>query len=425
MSFDAGAGNRSLLKRQNRAAVLRGILAFGPLSRRALCRKTGLTASTITYIVGELIAAGLVRELGTVEAEAGPARVGRREVMIDLDPLGGVVLGGHIGMQRVVLAVGDLRAGILSQIRFPTEAERGPAAVIARIAAEIPGLLARAGIGPERILGIGMGIVGAVEPQSGVLGFSPELDWQGTRLRDMLQEATGLPTVADSGRRGMALAEMMFGLGQGVRDFMMVHVGSTIVAGIVSDQRLYRGAAGSGGSIGHLALAGLDGRCHCGRIGCLDTVASERSMEQRALDLARQAPDSALARAMQDEAQPLPRHRLYAAVGAGDTLAVQILDDAARHLGAAIANVLSVLDLELVLVGGEVTAVYPGYVETVRAVVQKCSFRASAGGTRVLPSAFGLDARMYGGLALALHDFFYAPTLTLPSIEDRRGAAAG
>jgi predicted NBD/HSP70 family sugar kinase len=425
MSFDVGAGNRWLLKRQNRAAVLRGILGFGPLSRRALCRRTGLTASTITHIVGELIAAGLVRELGTVDAESAPARAGRREVMIDLDPLGGVVLGGHIGMQRVVLAVGDLRAGILSRLRFPTDAQQGPVAVIERIAAAIPDLLAQSGATPDRLLGIGMGIVGPVEPQGGVLRYSPELAWRDVPLRDLLQEATGLRTVVDSGRRGMALAEMMFGLGQGVRDFMAVHVGSTIVAGIVADQRLYRGAAGSGGSLGHLALPGVEERCHCGRIGCLDTVASEMGIERRALDLARQAPSSALARAMQDETEALPRHRLYAAVRAGDAQAATILDEGARRLGEAIANVLSILDLELVVVGGEITVVYPAFVDVVRETVQACAYRASGDGPRVLPSAFGLDARMYGGLALSLHDFFYAPTLTLPASDSRRGAAAG
>ena len=118
MSFALVGGNGALLKRQNRAAVLRGILGFGPLSRRALTRKTGLTASTITNIVGELIAAGLVHELGAVDGD-GPARAGRREVMIDLDPLGGVVIGGHIGVQRVILAVGDLRAGISQPCPLP------------------------------------------------------------------------------------------------------------------------------------------------------------------------------------------------------------------------------------------------------------------------------------------------------------------
>src|SRR5688500_11628336 len=115
MSFAVVGSNASLLKRQNRAAVLRGILGSGPLSRRALCRKTGLTASTITHIVGELIAAGLVRELGAADPRSGPVRVGRREVMIDLDPLGGVGVRGSVGRQRTALAVGELRAGVIKR----------------------------------------------------------------------------------------------------------------------------------------------------------------------------------------------------------------------------------------------------------------------------------------------------------------------
>ena len=259
MSFTAVGSNAPLLKRQNRTAVLRGVLSAGPLSRRALCRKTGLTASTITQIVGELIAAGLIRELGVAEPGDGPARVGRREVLIDLEPLGGVVVGGHIGLQRTVLGVGDLRGGLVSSVRFSTQAEQGPSSVVQRIAAEVPGLLERAGVGPERILGLGIGIVGPVDVGQGTPSSSPELGWRDVPLRSLLQDAIGLPTVVDSGRRGMALAEMMFGIGQGVPNFMLVHVGSTIVAGIVSDQQLYRGAHGDGGSIGHLAIAGVTG----------------------------------------------------------------------------------------------------------------------------------------------------------------------
>src|SRR4051812_19186979 len=249
MSFALAGSNAAVVKRQNRAAVLRGILGAGPLSRRALCRQTGLTASTITHIVGELIVAGLVRELGSVEANQGPVRVGRREVMIDLEPLGGVVIGGHIGMQRTVLAVGDLRANIVRWNRFPTQPELGPASLVRRVAAEMGPLLEQAGVDAERVLGLGIGVVGPVDNTTGLLSTSHELGWRDVPLQALLHEATGLPTVVDSGRRGMALAEMMFGKAQGVRDFMLVNVGSTIVAGIVTNHQLYRGATGGGGSI--------------------------------------------------------------------------------------------------------------------------------------------------------------------------------
>lgn len=415
MSFAAIGSNAPLLKRQNRAAVLRGVLVDGPLSRRALCRKTGLTASTITYIVGELIGAGLIRELGAVEPGEGPARVGRREVLIDLEPLGGVVIGGHIGVQRTVLAVGDLRAGMVSSARFATQAEQGPASVVRRIAAQIPSLLGQASVDRERVLGIGMGIVGPVDVGVGMLSSSPELGWRDVPLQALLQDATGLPTIVDSGRRGMALAEMMFGVAQGVRDFMLVHIGSTIVAGIVADQQLHRGATGDGGSIGHLTMTGADRRCRCGRIGCLDTLASEAAIEERAWEVAWQEPGSALALAMAAESDRLPRQRLYAVAQDGDSAAVQILLDAARWLGEGIANLMSVLDSHLVLIGGEVTVACPAFVDTIRSVVETRAYRSAEGVTEVLPSAFGADLRLFGGLALALHDLFYAPTLTLPA----------
>jgi hypothetical protein len=177
MRFTVLGGNAPLLKRQNRAAVLQAIVSYGPISRRALRDATGLTASTITNIVGELIANRMVREIGVSEPTVSPSQAGRREVMVDL------------------------------------------------------------------------------------------------------------PIVVDSGRRGMALAEMMFGLGQNVRDFAHVHVASTVVAGLVLDQRLHRGATGTAGSLGHTTVAGERTPCACGKIGCLDTIASEVAMERRAAEL--------------------------------------------------------------------------------------------------------------------------------------------
>jgi predicted NBD/HSP70 family sugar kinase len=340
--------------------------------------------------------------------------------MIDLEPLGGVVVGGHIGVQRTVLAVGDLRAGA----RFATQAEHGPASVVRRIAAEIPALLERAGVGSARVLGLGMGVLGPVDVGTGILSTSPELGWRDVPLRMLLQDATGLETVVDSGRRGMALAEMMFGVGQHVRDFILVHVGSTIVAGIVADQQIYRGATGDGGSLGHLTIPGADRRCRCGRIGCLDTLASETALEERAWERARREPEATLARAMAAESEALSRQRLFAAATSGDPAAVEILLDAARCLGEGIANLMSVLDSELVLIGGEVTVTCPAFVETVGEVVAARTYRSADTAIRVLPSAFGADLRLVGGLALALHDLFYAPALALPaSRRQGRGAA--
>jgi len=424
MSFAVAGSNVVLLKRQNRAAVLRGILGAGPLSRRALCRRTGLTASTITHIVGELIADGLVRELGSVEPSAGAVRVGRREVMIDLVPLGGVVIGGHIGMQRTVLAIGDLRGGIIRWIRFPTQPEQGPALLVRRVAAEIGPLLGRASVDARRVLGLGIGVVGPVDNTTGLLRTSHELGWRDAPLQALFQDATGLPTVVDSGRRGMALAEMMFGKAQGVRNFMLVIVGSTIVAGIVTNQQPYRGATGGGGSIGHVTMPGVDRRCRCGRVGCLDTLASETAIDERAWEIAWQEPDSALAQALAAESDLLPRQRLYAAARAGDPASVGVLQTVAHHLGEGIANVLSVLDPELVLIGGVMIDDCPSFVDIVRDVVNARAYRATDGIIRVEASAFSGDLRWRGGLALALHDLFYAPALSLRAADGGLRTAA-
>lgn len=425
MRFTLLGGNAAGLKRQNRAAVLRAILGYGPLSRRAICRETGLTASTISNIVGELAADGLVRELATVDGAGGPVRTGRPEVPLDLDPLGGIAIGAHIGVRRVSLAAGDLRAGILQRNDFLWDPACGPIELVRQIGVRVDGLLNRLGSDRQRVLGMGAATVGLVDAQAGVLRFAPELDWHEVPLRALLAEATGLAVAVDSGRRAMALAEMMFGRGQGARDFMLVHVGTTIGAGIVVDQQLARGATAASGSIGHTAVAGASERCHCGRTGCLDTVASDDALERRALELAGRMPDSPFARALEAAPGDLTRHRLYYVARVGDATATAMIVEAGRHVGLAIANVMSVLDPELVLLAGEVVHGCPAFVDAVRAEVEAHAFRAPRSVARVLPSAFGSDVRIVGGLGLALHDFFYAPSLSLPRPDVRPERVAG
>lgn len=413
MSFALLGGNALLLKRQNRAAVLRAILAHGPLSRRAICRRTRLTPSTITNIVGELMAEGLVREIGPAQVQRRPQRAGRREVLVDLDRGGLFVVGAHIGVRQVALALGDLKAGIVWRAEFETQAGRGPADLVRRMASWIETLVRETGVPRSRVAGLGAATIGLVDVTTGDVRFSPELGWRDVPLQQLLAEATGLQTVVDNSRRAMALAEMMFGQARGVRDFMLVHIGSTIGAGLVLEQRIYRGSRFGSGQLGHTIVPGHQERCSCGRVGCLDAVASEVGMERLATRRARHMPESILFRELPPEPGLLTREQIYAAASAGDRLALEVIQDSADLVGLAIANVASLLDPELVLLAGTVVDCCPSFVERVRATVEQYAYHEPGAVTRVLPSSFGPSIRAVGGIALALHDLLYAPALTL------------
>src|SRR5215203_3441686 len=169
MRFTVLGGNAPLLKRQNRAAVLRAIVTYGPLSRRALRDSTGLTASTITNIVGELIAGGLVEERGVSEPVGGARRAGRREVPVDLAPSGIVVIGAYIGVRETHVSVGGACAEIIRRERLPTQPERGPADLIRRFAETVQLVLDDPTLDHARLVGLGLGSIGIVDPDAGVL----------------------------------------------------------------------------------------------------------------------------------------------------------------------------------------------------------------------------------------------------------------
>jgi predicted NBD/HSP70 family sugar kinase len=423
MRYTVLGGNAPLLKRQNRAAVLRAIASFGPISRRALRDTTGLTSSTITNIVAELIAAGMVREIGVSGPTSSPTRAGRREVPVDLAADGGIVVGAYVGVQETHISLGGPRAEILRRERIPTHPERGPADLIRRLGERVNALLADRTVDRARLIGLGVGSVGIVDPDAGVLRDAADLGWRDVPLRSLLQAAIDLPIVVDSGRRGMALAEMMFGLGQTVKDFAHVHVASTIVAGLVLDQRLHRGATGTAGSLGHTTVAGERTPCTCGKIGCLDTIASEVAMERRAAEVSAYRPTGVLARELATAPEPVGRYALFRAAQTGDPDALAIVVEAGRYLGRAIANVLSVLDLRLVVLSGDVARDFPPFVEAVRAAVEVHAYRIGRDAVDVVASPFGADMRVTGSLALALHDLLYAPTLTIQAAPPNQAAS--
>ncbi|WP_328450892.1 ROK family transcriptional regulator [Amycolatopsis sp. NBC_00438] len=362
------------MRARNLEVVLGEVSRNGPLTRAALAELTGLTKSTVSKLVGDLVDAGLL-------AETGPARVGERgRPGVDVVLSGARIasLGLEINVDYLAVRVLDLTGAV----RFAARRDRDnrgsrPKKVLAELQA-----LADEAITDARRLGLDLaGAVLAVSGPvgDGVLFSAPNLGWQDVRAADLLR--LPVPVELDNEANLAALGELWYGDGE--RDFLYVSGEVGIGAGLVVDGELFAGSRGLAGELGHVVVTPDGPACRCGGSGCLETYAG-----QEALLAAGKTPTVAA---------------LLAALVEGDREALDACAAAGRALGVALASAVNLLDLDRIVLGGVFTPLYPWLAEPVADVLA-----ARLGGLRGAPpvltaSRLGGDAATLGAAGRVVH----------------------
>ncbi|WP_372666567.1 ROK family protein [Amycolatopsis kentuckyensis] len=362
------------MRARNLEVVLGAVSRGGPLTRAALAELTGLTKSTVSKLVGDLVDAGLL-------AETGPARAGERGrpgVEVVLSGARVASLGLEINVDYLAVRVLDLTGGV----RFAARRERDnrgsrPKKVLAELQALATDGLTEAHRFGLEVAGAVLAVSGPVG--DGVLFSAPNLGWQDVRPADLLR--LPIPVELDNEANVAALGEFWYGDGE--RDFLYVSGEVGIGAGLVVNGTLFSGARGLAGELGHVVVAPQGPLCRCGGSGCLETFAG-----QEALLAAGNAPT-------------LPA--FLAALEAGDTTARQACAAAGQALGIALTSAVNLLDLDRIVLGGVFTQLYPWLSGPVSEVLT-----TRLGGLRGEPpvlsaSRLGGDAATLGAAGRVVH----------------------
>ncbi|MEU9131050.1 ROK family transcriptional regulator [Kitasatospora sp. NPDC048540] len=257
-------------------AVLRTVLADGPLTRAALGRATGLSPAAVSRHTADLSALGLLRELPPRE---GPPRAGRPQLPLDIDTRHHLAAGVHIGVPWLTFGLLDLRGRVVAHERVP---RRGDAAAVLRtVRGHLPGFVARRAAG-RSLLGLGVVTGGWVDSERGTVVEHGPLGWHDVPVRDLLAGATRLPVHLDGHARALAQAELLFGAGTGATGLVQLFVGNVVDAAIATGGTVLRGHRSRAGDIGHLPVPGSTEPCTCGRTGCLEATVSQDTVARRA-----------------------------------------------------------------------------------------------------------------------------------------------
>ncbi len=377
------AGSKQLIREINQAIVLNAIRTHDAISRTDIAAESKLSMPTVSAITAELIELGLI-----YEREAGVSTGGRRPVLLALNHLGGYVVGIKLTEDAVIAALTDLEATIVGRSIAPL-VDRTPAGTAATIASCITTLCADVGNRP--LLGVGIGMAGVIDRSKALVHFATYFGWEDVPFAGMVEQQIHVPVIIDNDVNALTAAEQWFGAGRGAKDFLVVSIGRGVGLGMVLDGQLYRGAAGGAGELGHITVVPDGPLCACGKRGCLEALIGDPAMTQRVSSL--------LGRSVSiTEAVELALH--------GDAIVQSVFAAAGRTLGMAVANLVNILNPELIIIGGEGTHAGQLIIEPLEAALQQHSFNGLRDQVRLVIEPWGDEAWARGAASLILSELF-------------------
>ncbi len=374
-------GSQTSLREANERRVIQAVREATDPTQADISRSTGLSRATVSNIVRELTAGGV---LVVTDTSAG----GRKARAVSLAPGAGLAVGVDFGHSHLRVAIGNLAREVVAEEAMPIDV--GASAADGLTAAErlMDHLLAEADATRADVLGIGLGVPGPVDAASGTLGSSTILPgWAGIHAADEARWRLGRPVHVDNDANLGALAEMTWGAARGHTDAAYIKISSGVGAGIVIGGQVYHGPGGTAGEIGHLTLNESGPMCRCGNRGCLETFAGGRYLAE----LLRPAHGDGLTTA-----------RIVELALSGDAPCRRAVADAGRYVGAGVASLCNLLNPTRVVVGGALSRAGDILLEPMAEAVGRSAISSAATLLSIVPGVLGDRAEVLGALALVL-----------------------
>jgi glucokinase-like ROK family protein len=380
------AAGPDVRRERNRARVVAALREAGAISRAELARRTQLSRTTVASIVGELLDQGTLQEREN-GAGASP-QGGRPPRLLSFSRSAGAAVGIDFGKRHLRVAAADLSHAILASAERPMRTDDPAEAGLDTAAELVDEVLTEASVPRGDVIGVGLGLPGPIDMRSGRVGSSSILPgWVGVRAAEAFSARLGLPVSVDNDANLGALAELHWGAAAGHRNAAYLKVSTGIGAGLIVNGRLFHGAGGMAGEIGHTIIQEQGPVCRCGKRGCLETLAGA----------------AALVELLKGTHGPgLTTQELLAAAAGGDSGARRVIADAGRHIGTAVATLVDLLNPELIVVGGELSAVGEVLLDPLREQVHRHAIPATARNLEIVPGVLGPRAELLGTLALVL-----------------------
>jgi predicted NBD/HSP70 family sugar kinase len=385
------------LRRHNRSALLSYLYLHGPGSRLELMRASGLSSATVSNVVSDLVNDGLVMEAGSVESDGG-----RPRMLLQVRPDFGQVVGVDIGETHLQVGLFDCALSTIATTTYPIAETRLDPGLVARLAFDgIEEVTKKAAIAPESLLGVGVGVPGAVLGDG--LVHAPTLDWSAVPFTAMLRAGITAPVYVDNVARTLGQAEMWRGAGRGAERAIIALLGVGLGAAMTTGANSYRGATSTTSEWGHtvIQVGGLP--CRCGSRGCLEAYVGAEAILERYRGLPGNEPFEAAG----TESQLSELVARAATPGA----AAEALGTTAEYLGIGIANLINLVSPDRVVLSGWAGATLGAAIlPAVRDAVRRHALSYMYGHTSIELGQLGQEAVALGAATLPIVDLLATGT---------------
>ena len=399
------------VKNINKLAAL-DLIRFSPggVSRAALAQQLGISRAAVTAIVKDLLEQGLI-----LESPPRSEGAGRPPIMLQMNPRRGHVLGVDMGATHLRITLADLGARVVQEEEHPFDITRGPETSLDLLNRRLRALLERAGLAANQVAALGVGVPGPVRSAEGMVLAPPIMPgWDRYPIRESLMSTWKMPVMLNNDAELGALGEWAYGAGRDFRNVAFIKIGTGIGAGLILDNRIYQGANGSAGEIGHITVEENGPQCQCGNYGCLEALAGGRAIAEqaRALVARGSAPQWA------HIGQTLTARDVAIAARKGDLASQRLFNRAGKYIGIGIASLVNLFNPEIVIVGGGVAQVGDMLMEPIRQTVRQRALTASTRNLRISAALLGRRSTSMGAvvqaITVALHQIATGEDLALP-----------
>ncbi len=388
-------GQPELLKEINRSRAFEILQSSRILSRPELAQQTGLSRATIALLMEDLLRVGVAKHVGL-----GDSTGGRPPALLEFNPNAAYALGASMHDHHWRIVITNLDAVVTHRLDVSIP-DYSPTAAVTALQTGVTQLLAdfeRSKLLPA----LGLGTPGLVDMPSGVVKSAVDVGWFDVPIRTMVEDALGIPAFVANRSKVGALAEFWYGAHQRLGDLIYISIGSGISAGVVHAGELYMGVNSSAGELGHITILPDGPICRCGNRGCLQQLVSEPAIANQARARLREGHNSQLWSMVGNHLERITAEMVFTAAEQNDPLARDIVDEAARYLGVAIATLINLFNPERVILGGPIGLMSHIMLPALQEEVRRRALSYPISVTQIMPSSLGNDASAIGAAVLVL-----------------------
>lgn len=386
-------------KNNQKSTILSHLYHAGPNSNPDISRATKLSPPTVTKLIQELIDDNLVMDMGM-----GTSIGGRRPNLYGILPDIRYVIGVDIDCRMVNIGLFNLATRAKADVITYFGNMKDRQQMFEELFERIDELLAAAHVDRDKILGIGVSIPGLINASTGETYESIRIN--GKKLSSMFKERFKLPVVIENDSRVMAMGEQAYGYAKGRANVLCLNICDGIGMGMILNKKVYKGASGLAGELGHVKTEGNGKLCTCGKSGCLETVASGTALIEQAREGISKGTPTLIKELVNNNIDNIHVADIIEALQRGDAFAIELIDQLGQHLGRALASVVHLFNPEMIIIGGKVSVAKEYLITPIENAMNRYAISQMKNDTQIVSSELAKDAKLLGSVALVMEEAF-------------------